>query len=93
VEIVGEASELGSLLIKTEQNNPDIVLLNWELAHLKVSDIIPLLRAICPGLKIIAMSTRPESSNNALAAGADAFVSKGDHPEKLLDTLKTFESG
>jgi len=88
LNIVGEAAELSNLLIQAKENSPDVVLLDWELGNLRVSDIIPILRLISPGLKIIALSGRPEASKNALAAGADAFVSKGDQPEKLLEAIR-----
>ncbi len=91
VDIIGEAEELGSLLTQTKERNPDMVLLDWELSNLKVSDIIPVLRMLHPDIKIVALSSRPESLNSALAAGVDAFVSKGDQPEKLLDTIRGFQ--
>ena len=37
---------------------------------------------------MIVINTRPELREQALAEGADAFVCKGDPPEKLLATLK-----
>jgi DNA-binding NarL/FixJ family response regulator len=40
-------------------------------------------------LKVIALSGHLEAREEALAAGADAFVSKGDPPERLLTTLHT----
>jgi DNA-binding NarL/FixJ family response regulator len=45
------------------------------------------LRHACPGLGIIVLSGRPEASRAALAAGADAFVSKGNPPEHLLSAI------
>jgi DNA-binding NarL/FixJ family response regulator len=86
--IVDEAAEIRGLIIKAGEVKPDLVLLDWELSNLRVSDIIPLLRVICPELKIVALSGRPESSKAALEAGADAFVSKGDQPEVLLEAIR-----
>jgi hypothetical protein len=37
------------------------------------------------------MSTKPEYGRMMLKAGADAFVSKSEQPEWLLETLKKFE--
>ena len=39
--------------------------------------------------RVIVLSTRPESEMDALAVGADAFVCKGDPPERLLDSFRT----
>jgi DNA-binding NarL/FixJ family response regulator len=37
---------------------------------------------------VIALSGRPEARRAALDAGVDAFVSKGDPPERLLSMLE-----
>ncbi len=42
-------------------------------------------------LKVIVLSGHLEACEEALAAGADAFVSKRDPPEQLLTTLRTVE--
>jgi hypothetical protein len=38
------------------------------------------------------MSSEFENSRMVLKAGADAFVSKADQPDWLLDTLQKFEN-
>ncbi len=85
---IAEASDLSSLIIMAKENNPDLILLDWELAYLRISDVIPALRYLCTNLKIIAMSSYPEASKSAVSAGVDAFISKGEQPEKLLDTIR-----
>lgn len=87
LDIVDETGELGNLVIKAGECSPDLLLLDWELSNLKVSDIIPVLRRLYPGLRIIALSGRPEASSAAMASGVDAFVSKGENPEKLLEAI------
>lgn len=87
LDVVDETGELGNLVVKTGEWGPDLLLLDWELSSLKVSDIIPVLRHLQPGIRIIALSVRPEASGPALSAGADAFVSKGENPEKLLEAI------
>lgn len=91
-EIVGEAEGVKELLLLTQKQRPDLVLLDWELSCSRVSDVIPLLRALNPQLHIIALSGRPEARAYAMAAGVDGFVSKGDHPETLLDTIRRIGS-
>ena len=91
LEIVEEVGELNSLLIKAKESQPDLVLLDWELSNLRVSDLIPVFRCLFPNLRIIAMSGRPEASKSAIAAGVDAFVSKGENSEKLLEAIYKLE--
>jgi len=92
IHILGEAVDSTGLLDWVKVTCPDVVLLDWELPGLKAGDLstcsgqglLPTLRELCPCLKVIALSGRPEARQAALDAGVDAFVSKGDPPERLL---------
>ena len=85
MSVVGEAAEAEDLLAQVRAVHPDLVLLDWELPGLQAANpVLPTLRALCPHLSVIALSGRPGARRAALAAGADAFVSKGDPPEQLM---------
>jgi len=88
MNVVGEATKAEELLAQVGATHPDLLLLDWELPGLQPADpLLPVLRALCPHLSVIALSGRPEVYRAALAAGADAFVSKGDPPERLLSAV------
>ncbi|MBL7065244.1 MAG: response regulator transcription factor [Anaerolineae bacterium] len=92
IHILGEAVDATGLLDWMKAACPNLVLLDWELPGLGADNpstgsgqgLLPTLRELCPGLMVIALSGRPEARQAALDAGADAFVSKGDPPERLL---------
>jgi len=84
VSILGEAVDATSLVDWVKAACPDLVLLDWELPGLETDSLLPTLRQLCPHLAVVALSGRPEARRAALDAGADAFVSKGDPPERLL---------
>lgn len=88
VEIVGEAVGVAQLLALAKELYPDLILLDWELRKAANGSLLPALRSLCPLLKVIVLSARPEARQAALAAGADAFVSKVDGPRALLNTLR-----
>ena len=90
VEIVGEAVDAGELLTLAETVAPDLVLLDWKLWGLVADDLLSALRKVCSGVRIIALSSRPEERQAALDAGADAFVSKIDPPERLLAVIDNY---
>ncbi len=79
-----EADDTGSLFYESESAKPDLLLLDWELSNRGMAETVARIRELVPGISIIALSSRPEAQKNAMAAGADAFVSKGDNPDKLL---------
>ncbi len=91
-QIIDEAADAQALLTMAESKHPDLVLVDGELPGLFIEDIISRLHSISPTPIIVAMSSEIENSRKLLKAGADAFVSKGDEPEWLLETLKRFES-
>jgi len=86
--VVGEVAGAAELLSQTSLTGPDLLLLDWELPGLTASDLVTL-RWQHPHLQIIALSGRPEARAAALAAGADAFVSKVSPPGLLLATIQS----
>ncbi len=88
VTVVGEAGDAEQLLELVVELQPDLVLLDWELPGQDICTTLAGLQAARPGLAVIALSGRPEARRTALAAGANAFVSKGDPPERLLTELQ-----
>ena len=91
--VVGEAVDAHDLLLQIEITCPDMVLLDWELPGMTALQLLSTLRAICPSLSVIALSGRPGARRAALAAGASAFVSKADPPDKLLATIQRVGTG
>jgi DNA-binding NarL/FixJ family response regulator len=65
--------------------------LDWWLEGLETADLIGALRWHCPGLYVIVLSGRPEARRVALDAGADAFVSKIDPPDRLLSAIHSVQ--
>ncbi len=88
MRVVGEADEAELLLAMVGLTNPDLVLLDWALPGLRSTALLPALRLLSPGVKIIALSSRAETQQIALTAGVDGFISKGDPPERVLTTLR-----
>lgn len=86
-EVLGAAASAGELVALAVETGPDLVLLGWNLAGAGAADLLRDLRVVCPGAQVIVLSGRPEVRELALAAGADAFVSKGNPPEHLLAAI------
>jgi DNA-binding NarL/FixJ family response regulator len=54
--VVGEATNLDSLMTMVSKNHPDLVLLEWELTKRRSTEILLALRKLIPGIKVIALS-------------------------------------
>jgi DNA-binding NarL/FixJ family response regulator len=88
MSLVGEACEAETLLELAQTQPVDLVLVDGELPGAPIDSLVRQLHGLKPGLKIVVMGSNPEFSRKYLRAGADAFVSKGDQPEWLLETLR-----
>ena len=87
--VVGEAADQNSLSRSLVLSFPDVVVMGWELPGMPMQNPLASVRRVGPDLIIIALSARTEARAAALAAGANAFVSKSDPPEHLLKAIRT----
>jgi DNA-binding NarL/FixJ family response regulator len=88
VKLSNEAGTASELLIQLALGCPDMLLLDWELPGPGGRALMRAIRACCPSVRVIALSVRPEARSEALAAGVQGFVSKGDPPECVLAALR-----
>jgi two-component system, NarL family, nitrate/nitrite response regulator NarL len=89
-DLVGEAVNAQDLLSLADKQIPDLVLVDRELPGDRIQDLIATLHALKPRPIIIVMSSEIASSRLVLRAGADAFISKGDDPDWLLEQLHKY---
>jgi len=60
-----------------------MLLVDWDLLPSAPSTALEELRKTCPAALVIARHQA------ALSAGADAFISKGETPERMAEHLRT----
>jgi len=82
-----EISDTQGLFASLSEDCPVAVLLDWELPGFHGKDALEVIHSYCPGMKVIAMSSRYEARQEALRAGAEAFISKAEPAEQILATL------
>lgn len=87
VEEVREAANGREALQAAEEFHPDVILMDARMPKMNGIEATRLIKTSRPQITIIVLSMFPEFKAEALAAGADAFVSKGDVPGKLREAL------
>lgn len=87
VQIVGEAADLTGLTACCHRE-ADLLLVEWASIAPAAPQLLAQLRRLNHELRVIVLSTRPEVRADALTAGADAFLSKVDPPERVLATVR-----
>jgi DNA-binding NarL/FixJ family response regulator len=84
VLLIAEAANGREALDLVARDHPDVVLLDVRMPELDGLETARQIKAHWPGIRVIVHSMYPEYRAEALAAGADAFVVKGDPPDELL---------
>jgi len=90
MEVVGEAAEWATTLAQAPVCRTDMLLIEWDLLP-RISPTVALeeLRRACPAaLVIILISHLDARQQAALSSGADAFISKGETPERVAEHLQ-----
>ena len=91
MEIAGEAADWSTTLAQAPISRTDMLLVDWDLLpSVAPTAALSELREACPeALVIVLISHLDARQQAALSAGADAFISKGEMPERVAERLKT----
>ncbi len=94
MEVVGEAADWATTLVLTPASRADMLLIDWELLPPSQTPALDTLRKNCPAaIVIILISHLDARQQAALSAGADAFISKGESPERVTERLRSVAAG
>ena len=94
MEVVGEAADWPTLLAQVPINRIDMLLVDWDLLPSSPNAALEVLRKVCPAaLVVILISHLDARQQAALSAGADAFISKGETPERVAERLRIVAAG
>jgi len=84
---ISEASDAKDLLTQAQAICPDLAIIEWGLPDLPMAELIGALRNRCGNTHVIILSGRVETRTQALAAGANEFISMCDAPDELLTAI------
>ena len=88
VTVVSTASEAASLRALLRTARPDLVLLDWDLPGHDPSSLLIEAKRLRSPPHVILLGKDQNVKQAALAAGADAFVLRGDLPDELLAAIR-----
>ena len=89
MEVVGEAADWPTTLANAPAARLDMLLVDWELLPVDLGvQALAELRLACPAALVIVLISHLDARQQAaLSAGADAFISKGEAPERVAERL------
>lgn len=89
MDIAGEASDWPTTLAQAPVSHTDMLLIDWDLLPTSPIAALDELRKACPvALVIILLSQLDARQQAALSAGADAFISKSETPERVAERMR-----
>jgi DNA-binding NarL/FixJ family response regulator len=89
MEVVGEAADWPTTLARAPLSRTDMLLVDWNLLPSTPHAALEDLRKACPAALVIVLISHLDARQQAaLSAGADAFISKGETPERVAERLR-----
>ena len=90
MDVIGEATDWATTLAQVPISRTDILLVDWDLLPCTASTALDELRKACPSALVIVLISHLDARQQAaLSAGADAFISKSEAPERVAERLRT----
>ncbi len=90
MEVVGESADWLTTLANAPGTLLDMLLVDWDLLPISPVVAINELRMLCPAALVIVLISHLDARQQAaLSAGADAFISKGETPERVADRIRS----
>lgn len=95
LSIIAECESLFDMEAALATLEPDLLVLDLSLADGGGLARMPALRRTCPGLRILVLSMHDGEPyiSEALARGADGYVSKGSAADELVNAIRTTLAG
>ena len=89
MEIAGEAADWVTTLAQVPVSRTDMLLVDWGLLPNLPTAALDEIRRACPATLVIVLISHLDARQQAaLSAGADAFISKGETPERVAERLR-----
>jgi DNA-binding NarL/FixJ family response regulator len=95
IEVAGEAQSGPEVLALTQRRGPDVVLLDLRMPGVQGGSLIARLRAEHPHVRVVVLSASDDadSIDQALGAGACAYVLKSTKPVDIASVLRQVGAG
>jgi DNA-binding NarL/FixJ family response regulator len=94
MEVIGEATDWETMMANAPGTHLDMLLVEWNLFPMNFGrQALAELRVACLNtIVVVVIGHLDACQQDALSTGADAFISKGDTPERVIERLQTVAS-
>ena len=90
MDVIGEAADWNTVLTNAPSTHLDMLLVDWDiLPEFQGLQALTLLRLACSNTIVVVLISHMDARQQAaISTGADAFISKGEIPERVADRLR-----
>jgi DNA-binding NarL/FixJ family response regulator len=94
-EVAGIAQSGAQAISIARTARPDVILLDYHLPGYDAADLIPRLRALAPGVRIVVLTSDTSDATLArgLRAGVEGYITKERALDDVLEALRTVAGG
>jgi DNA-binding NarL/FixJ family response regulator len=87
IEVIGEAANGWDAVRLVEEAQPDVVLMDIRMPVLNGLDATQRIKESWPEIKVVVLTMHAGYQMEAMAAGADSFLTKGFSTQELLKAI------
>lgn len=90
MEVIGEACNGLESIQMAGRLKPDVVLMDLEMPEMNGLEAAQILKQRYPGIAVVMITIHHESVHREQAErmGVDAFLEKGESPQRLIQTIR-----
>jgi len=88
IQIIGEANNGERAIQFIEKNRPDVVLMDAFMPRMNGLEATRIIKKRWRNIRVVILTLHDDIREEAIAAGADAFLVKGCSPDDLILEIK-----
>lgn len=88
IQVIGEAENGQQAIQFIEENKPDVVIIDAKMPIMNGLEATRIIKKKWKRIRVIILTMHDDIREEAIAAGADAFLVKGCSPDVLFQEIK-----
>jgi DNA-binding NarL/FixJ family response regulator len=88
IQVIGEVNNGKKAIQFIEENKPDVVIMDAFMPVMNGLDATSIIKKKWKDIRVVLLTLHDDIREEALAAGADAFLVKGCSPDQLIREIK-----
>jgi len=88
IQVIGEATNGENAIEFIKDNKPDVVIMDAFMPKMNGLEATKIIKKKWSGIRVVILTLHDDIREEAIAAGADAFLVKGCSPDNLIQEIK-----